>query len=187
VNSAPGLSTRRWKLPMQANSSQRSVSERENKPMQRAVLAYLLFEFPRKLKREDLERRSAFDGPIDDVIHLLHSVRAALVRGRLRGPYAARSALRLAGDAVTVAERFAANLVAARERAGLTQEEVSLRAELHRTEVSQLERGLRVPPIDTLTKLAGALNLETGALLVGIDWTPGRTLSGSFSEYPASA
>ncbi|HET7574708.1 MAG TPA: hypothetical protein VFJ99_06285 [Solirubrobacterales bacterium] len=59
---------------MQANSSQRSVSERENKPMQRAVLAYLLFEFPRKLKREDLERRSAFDGSVDDVIHLLHAV-----------------------------------------------------------------------------------------------------------------
>jgi hypothetical protein len=59
---------------MQANSSQRSVSERDNKPMQRAVLAYLLFEFPRKLKREDLERRSVFDGPVDDVIHLLHAV-----------------------------------------------------------------------------------------------------------------
>ncbi|HET7574707.1 MAG TPA: helix-turn-helix transcriptional regulator, partial [Solirubrobacterales bacterium] len=71
---------------------------------------------------------------------------------------------------MTVAERFATNLVAARERAGLTQEEVSFRSGLHRTEVSQLERGLRVPRIDTLVKLAASLGVSPADLLEGIEW-----------------
>jgi transcriptional regulator with XRE-family HTH domain len=82
---------------------------------------------------------------------------------------------------VTVAERFAANLVAARRRAGLTQEEVSFRAELHRTEVSQLERGLRVPRIDTLAKLAGALGVNPAELMTGIAWQAGEAISGRFT------
>jgi hypothetical protein len=39
---------------MQANPSAPSFDERENKPMQRAVLALLLYEFPTHLTREDL-------------------------------------------------------------------------------------------------------------------------------------
>jgi len=78
------------------------------------------------------------------------------------------------------AERFAANLVKARERAGLSQEELGFRASLHRTEVGMLERGHRVPRIDTLVKLAGALGVPPDNLLDGIDWTPGGTLVGRF-------
>ena len=78
------------------------------------------------------------------------------------------------------AERFAANLVRARKRSGLSQEELGFRASLHRTEVGMLERGHRIPRIDTLVKLAGALEVPPGDLLDGIDWTPGGTLIGQF-------
>lgn len=79
-----------------------------------------------------------------------------------------------------IAERFAANLAACRRRADLSQEELGVRASLHRTEISQLERGLRVARIDTLVKLAGGLGVEPADLLAGIDWTPGRTTAGKF-------
>lgn len=39
---------------MQANPSQRSPDEREDKPMQRAVLSLLLYEFPAQVTRERL-------------------------------------------------------------------------------------------------------------------------------------
>lgn len=52
------------------------------------------------------------------------------------------------------AGRFGANLLYCRERANLSQEELGMRAELHRTAVGQLERGDRVARTDTLVKLA---------------------------------
>lgn len=80
-----------------------------------------------------------------------------------------------------VAECFGANLVAAREAAGVSQEELGVRADLHRTEISQLERGLRVPRIDTLIKLAGALEVSPDALLSGMVWRAVQIRAGSFS------
>jgi hypothetical protein len=44
---------------------------------------------------------------------------------------------------MTVAERFSRNLVAARKRASLTQEDIAFRAALHRTEIGLLERAVR--------------------------------------------
>jgi len=70
--------------------------------------------------------------------------------------------------------------VKARERAGLSQEELGFRASLHRTEIGMLERGHRIPRIDTLVKLASALAVPPGDLLDGIDWTHGGTLVGRF-------
>jgi transcriptional regulator with XRE-family HTH domain len=79
-----------------------------------------------------------------------------------------------------LAERFARNLVEARERAEISQEELGLRAALHRTEISQLERAKRVARIDTVAKLAGALDVPTSRLLDGIAWNPGEYTPGSF-------
>lgn len=87
---------------------------------------------------------------------------------------------------MSVAAPFAANILAARKRAGLSQEAVSFRAELHRTEISQLERGLRVARIDTLVKLAAALEVEPGDLLRGIVWRPGETRPGGWCQSPSS-
>jgi len=42
-----------------------------------------------------------------------------------------------------VTGRFGDNLVRTRRLAGLSQDELSVRASVHRTEISQLERGLR--------------------------------------------
>jgi len=75
-----------------------------------------------------------------------------------------------------VAAHFGANLRRARRRTGLSQEAVGFRASLHRTEVGLLERGARVPRIDTLVKLCAALGVRADcALLDGIMWDAGRT------------
>jgi transcriptional regulator with XRE-family HTH domain len=81
---------------------------------------------------------------------------------------------------VDIAARFGENLVNCRKRAGLSQEELGFRASLHRTEIGQLERGVRLARIDTLVKLAGSLEVSPLALLDGMDWDPGSTLIGSF-------
>jgi transcriptional regulator with XRE-family HTH domain len=57
---------------------------------------------------------------------------------------------------------------------------------VHRTEISQLERGLRIPRIDTLVKLAASLNAAPAELLEGIGWEPGGTVYGSFSTPDAA-
>jgi transcriptional regulator with XRE-family HTH domain len=71
-----------------------------------------------------------------------------------------------------IAEVFAANLRRERRIAGLNQEQAAARAQIHRTEVSLLERCGRIPRIDTLLKLAGALEAEPADLLRGIEWVP---------------
>jgi transcriptional regulator with XRE-family HTH domain len=67
-------------------------------------------------------------------------------------------------------DRFAANLRRARKAAGISQEELAERCELHRTEVSLLERGGREPRLGTLIKLATALGTTAEALCSGIAW-----------------
>jgi transcriptional regulator with XRE-family HTH domain len=81
---------------------------------------------------------------------------------------------------MNVAARFGKNLRRCRRRAGLSQEDLGFRSSLHRTEIGLLERGERVPRIDTLLKLAGALSVSPLELIAGIDWTPASTLSGQF-------
>jgi transcriptional regulator with XRE-family HTH domain len=71
---------------------------------------------------------------------------------------------------VSPQERFAANLRQARTKAGISQEELAERCELHRTEISLLERAGREPRLATLVKLAGALEVSAGDLCAGITW-----------------
>lgn len=54
----------------------------------------------------------------------------------------------------------------ARRRAGLTQEQLSFRAGLSRPYISQLERELKSPTLDTLFRICDALG-EPAADLVG--------------------
>lgn len=81
---------------------------------------------------------------------------------------------------MNVAEQFGRNLAYCRKRAKLSQEELSVRASLHRTAVGMLERGERMPRIDSLIKLAGSLGVSVGELLDGLEWSPGETVHGSF-------
>lgn len=73
---------------------------------------------------------------------------------------------------MTVRGRFGVNLVRERKRVGLSQEALGFRASMHRTEIGLLERGTRLPRIDTLIKLAGALGCDPADLLAGIEWEP---------------
>lgn len=44
------------------------------------------------------------------------------------------------------------------------------RAGLNRTEINLLEYGRRVPRLDTIVKLAGAVEVQPCALLTGLAW-----------------
>jgi transcriptional regulator with XRE-family HTH domain len=81
---------------------------------------------------------------------------------------------------VDIATYFGRNLARARRRAGLSQEELGVRATLHRTEIGLLERGERLPRIDTVMKVAGALSIAPTELIDGIEWSPGSTNLGEF-------
>ena len=60
---------------------------------------------------------------------------------------------------------FGTRLREARERLGLTQEEVAQRSGVHATEVSRMEAGKRDPKISTLYRLAKAVEVKPGQLL----------------------
>lgn len=48
----------------------------------------------------------------------------------------------------------------AREKSGLSQEELAKKAKINRTTLSKIESGLRNATIDTLGKLASAMNMK---------------------------
>jgi transcriptional regulator with XRE-family HTH domain len=68
-----------------------------------------------------------------------------------------------------VRKQFAANLRSQRERAGLSQEALADACNLHRTEISLLERCKRSPRLETIVILSRGLGLSSaGELLEGI-------------------
>jgi transcriptional regulator with XRE-family HTH domain len=72
-------------------------------------------------------------------------------------------------------ERFAVNLRKARTKVGISQEELGHRCDLHRTEISLLERAGREPRLSTLVKLAGSLETTPAELCAGVSWLPGAS------------
>lgn len=83
--------------------------------------------------------------------------------------------------------RFGENLIRLRGRGDFSQEEVGQRAGLHRTEISLLERGLRLPRLDTIVRLAGAVEAEPCELLTGMAYRAGRVQRGEWVQQGASA
>jgi transcriptional regulator with XRE-family HTH domain len=81
-------------------------------------------------------------------------------------------------------EQFASNLRTLRQAADLSREELAFRADIHRTQVSFIEGGHRLPRLDTLVKLAGALHVTPNDLLEGITWEPSVHRPGRFSLAP---
>jgi transcriptional regulator with XRE-family HTH domain len=68
-----------------------------------------------------------------------------------------------------VRQQFAENLRRHREQLGLSQEELADICDLHRTEISLLERCKRSPRLETIVVLARALGLASaGELLKGL-------------------
>jgi transcriptional regulator with XRE-family HTH domain len=80
-----------------------------------------------------------------------------------------------------IGAQFGRSLAAQRMRAGLSQEELADRADMHRTAISLSETGKRVPRLDTLLKLAGALGVSVGTLVDGISF-PGSDISSARSS-----
>lgn len=70
--------------------------------------------------------------------------------------------------------RFGKNLVSMRRRSDLSQAETAERSGLHRTEISLLERGLRVPRLNTIVQVAAAVEIEPCDLLAGMSWKVDR-------------
>lgn len=80
------------------------------------------------------------------------------------------------------AEQLGRNLWRARRRAGYSQEALGALCSLHRTEIGMVEKGQRLPRVDTLMKLAAALDVRVEKLVEGIEWLPsGPPAGGSFA------
>lgn len=65
-------------------------------------------------------------------------------------------------------ERFGENMRAARKQAGLSQIDLSVRANLDRAAVSFLERAERAPDLSTIVRVAHAVAVKPSALLDGV-------------------
>ena len=76
--------------------------------------------------------------------------------------------------------QFVANLgrlIAAR---GLSPAEVAARADIHRSHLSLILAGERMVQLDTLVKLAGALDVAPAELLDGVEWFSDGAGGGEF-------
>lgn len=71
----------------------------------------------------------------------------------------------MATDSKSVQRVFGDVLRQARVGRGLSQQDLALEAELDRTYVSLLERGLRQPTLTTLIVLASALGIDAASLV----------------------
>lgn len=54
---------------------------------------------------------------------------------------------------------------AARERAGLTQEDLAAKLEMSPTHISVIERGVKAPKLETLVRIANILQVSSDTLL----------------------
>ena len=81
---------------------------------------------------------------------------------------------------MSLAERFGANLTRCRERAGINKAELARLTELHPTAISFFESGKRTPRLDTLVKLAGALDCRADELMEGLRWSGNPDAYGSY-------
>jgi transcriptional regulator with XRE-family HTH domain len=79
---------------------------------------------------------------------------------------------------MNVAEGLGANLGRARRAAGISQENLSLLAGMHRTAISQIESGKRVPRADTLLRFCSSMEIEPNALYAGLRFDPFRVYGG---------
>lgn len=52
-----------------------------------------------------------------------------------------------------------------RELLGVSQEELAFRADIHRTYVSQIERGLKSPSLSIMLQLSTALEIQLSTLI----------------------
>lgn len=75
---------------------------------------------------------------------------------------------------------------ARREELGLTQEAVSLRADLHQRWVSNVENGMRNPSYGSLRRLAAGLDLPVSELIARAERLEGTSTDANKQPTPAS-
>jgi transcriptional regulator with XRE-family HTH domain len=71
---------------------------------------------------------------------------------------------------MTVAEQIGLNLKGIRRKADMSQDDLSRRSGLHHTEISLLERGGRVPRLDTCIRIIDSTGGDPRDLFEGIAW-----------------
>lgn len=60
---------------------------------------------------------------------------------------------------------FGREVARLRKQLGISQEELAFRAEVHRTYISQLERGLKSPTLSVILKLSRALKVSASRIV----------------------
>ena len=71
-----------------------------------------------------------------------------------------------------IRDAFSQTLRRVRKQRNLSQVGLAHLTEMHRTEISALERGKREPRLQTLIKLSTALEVPIDAFFSGIEWQP---------------
>lgn len=71
---------------------------------------------------------------------------------------------------MAVAEQIGLNLKRIRRKADLSQDDLSRRSGLHHTEISLLERGGRVPRLDTCIRIIESTGGDPRDLFEGLSW-----------------
>jgi transcriptional regulator with XRE-family HTH domain len=71
-----------------------------------------------------------------------------------------------------IAARLGANIARHRLAAGITLRELGEATELDRSSLHHVEKGMRLPRLSLIVKLAGSLNVRCGRLTAGIVWEP---------------
>lgn len=79
---------------------------------------------------------------------------------------------------IEVGAIFGSLLERYRKETGISQEELAHRAEIDRTFVSRLERGIRQPTLTTLFALSRALNISAADLVAEIETHIGHETHG---------
>ncbi len=69
---------------------------------------------------------------------------------------------------------FGDRVRARRQKLGLSQEALALRAGIHRTYIGSLESGDRNPSLDNIARLAAGLGIDAAELVRGLQDLPGR-------------
>lgn len=87
-------------------------------------------------------------------------------------------------DSSRLAEHFGRRLWHRRRLACLSQEELGRLLDVHRTEIGLIERGLRVPRLDTILKLSAGVEASPCDLISGLRWQPGShaLVGGSYAD-----
>ena len=68
--------------------------------------------------------------------------------------------------------RFGREVTRLRKQLCISQEELAFRAEVHRTYISQLERGLKSPTLSVILKLSHAMKASASKLVAAVERQP---------------